>query len=386
MSDIWAVAAVNDHFAASPHYGSPSGDMRLIPDLAALVPLAAAPGWAWAPVDQHDQELRVVASCQRSALRRVVERAAQQGLAFQLAYELELTLLTPDGRPAHDGPGYSPRALLPLEAFALDLAGALEAQGVELEQLHAEYSPGQFELSLGPSDPVTAADRLVLVRLTARQVARRHGLDVSFAPVVLPGGVGNGCHLHLSAWRAERNLLAGGVEGEAAALTAGVLHHLRALTAVLAPSVPGYARLQPHQWAGAHAVWGVENREAALRFIPGSATTRERSANLEVKTVDGAANPYLAAAVVLGAALDGLERGLPLPPPVQDDPADVPGAERLPTNLGQAIAALEHCRVARRTLGDALFEAFVAVRRLEWQTYREADEQTVAAEHRWRYG
>jgi glutamine synthetase len=396
MSDVWAVSGVDDHFAFehAPHFDTPSGDMRLVPVLDAIRPLVAAPGYAWAPVAQHDQELRRLDVCQRSALERTVAAAAAHGVEVRATFELEFTALTADGRPAHDGPGYSPRALLPLQPFALDLTDALERQGVVVDQLHPEYAAGQFEVSVGATDPVGAADQLVLMRITVRQVAARHGLDVSFAPVVIPGAVGNGCHLHLSLWRDGRNLMTGGAEpggltGEGASFLAGILEELPAVTAVVAPSAASYLRLLPGHWAGAHTVWGVENREASLRLIPGSSTTRGSSANVELKIVDGAANPYLAVLAAVATGLDGLTRGLALRPPVQVDPGqlaeedrDRAGARRLPSSLPEAIAALERSAPLRAAFGDRLFDSFLAVRRMEADTFADADEATLVAAHR----
>lgn len=330
--------------------------------------------------------------CQRSLLERVTATAAEAGLDFKMAYEVEFTLFGADDQPVHSGPGYSPRALLEVEGFAVDLVEALQAQGIDVDQFHPEYSIGQCEVSVAPRDPVTAADQYVLLRTTVTQVAKRYGLRVSFAPAAIAGVVGNGCHLHASAWRGGRNLMTGGdgaagmtVEGEA--LVAGMLDHLPELSAVLTPSVVSYTRLQPSHWAGAFACWGVENREAALRFIPGSLRVRERAANVELKSIDGTANPYLAAAVVIAAALDGRERGLRLPEPTQVDPATLTGGvTRLAADLGEAIARLEESKFTRATFGDPLFEAFLAVRRLEWETYGQAPVDEVLAAHRWRYG
>jgi glutamine synthetase len=397
MSDVWAVGGMDDHFALVPPYDTPSGDMRLVPDVGAARLLHASPGWAWAPVDQCTQELEVVPVCQRAALRRVVEAAAAEGIAFRVTFETEMTLLDRRGEPAHAGPGYSAAALAPLEGFAVALVDALEAQGIEVEQLHPEYAPGQFEVSVAPRDPVRAADEVVLLRVTARQVARAHDLEVSFAPVVLADAVGNGAHLHVSAWRDGENLMQGGdrpagLTAEAASMVAGILEGLPDLLAVLSPSVPGYHRLQPQHWAGAYACWGVENREAALRFIPGSVGSRSRSANLEVKAGDGSANPYLAAAVVLGAALHGLAEGAPLPAPVQEDPGALPeperarrGISRLPETLAQATDRFAASPLARSVLGATLHHAFAAVRRLEWATYGEQELSALAGVYRRRY-
>jgi len=397
MAYIWAAAGTDDLFADVPPFDNPSGDMRLIPDLSAARVLTAATGWAWAPVDQMSQELEPVPACQRSLLKRVVADAAAAGFELRATYEIEATLLEGGDRPAHTGPGYSTRALAQLDAFALDLVDALEAAGIDVEQFHPEYAPGQFEVSIAARDPLAAADDLVFVRTQMRFAARRHGLDVSFAPVVFPGEVGNGCHLHLSLWRDGTNLMQGGdgpggLTGPGAAALAGVLEALPGLLAVLAPSPAAYLRLQPHHWAGAYACWGIENREAGLRFIPGTVTSRTRSANVEVKVGDGGLNPYLAVALVAAAALDGVKRSAALPDPVQDDPSSLPadelerrGIARLPETLDRSTDLLERSGLARRVLGDVLHDAFVAVRRRECETHGSLSEVELAEAYRWRY-
>ena len=397
MAYIWGAAGTDDLFADVPPFDNPSGDMRLVPDLGAARILTAAPGWAWAPVDQMTQELEPMPACQRTVLRGTVEAARATGLEFRSTFEVEATLLHDDGRPAHFGPGYSTTALALLDGFLFDLVDALESSGVEVEQFHPEYAPGQFEVSVAARDPLAAADTLVFVRTQMRFAARRHGLQVSFAPTAIAGEVGNGCHAHLSAWRDGANLMQGGdgpagTTTEGAAAVAGVLEALPGLLAVLAPSPAAYLRLQPHHWAGAYACWGVENREAALRFIPGTVTSRERSANFEVKVGDGGANPYLVMALLVAAAADGVERGLAPPEPIQDDPSTLGQEElerraitRLPTTLAEATDLFEGSDLARRVLGDVLHRAFAAVRRREWETHGGLGEQELSDAYRWRY-
>ena len=397
MAYIWAAAGTDDLFADVAPFDNPSGDMRLVPDLGAARILTAAPGWAWAPVDQLSQELEPVPACQRTALRRAVESARAAGLDMRATFEIEATLIDGEGGPAHDGPGYSTTAFTLIEGFLFDLVEALEASGIEVEQFHPEYAPGQFEVSVAARDPLAAADTLVFMRTQMRFAARRHGLHVSFAPTALAGQVGNGCHAHLSVWRDGANLMQGGdaaagMTGAGEAALAGVLEALPGLLAVLAPSPAAYLRLQPHHWAGAYACWGVENREAAVRFIPGTVTTRERSANFEVKVGDGGANPYLVMALLTAAAADGIERGLAPPAPVQDDPSTFGpdelarrGITRLPTSLAEATELFEGSELARRALGDVLHRAFAAVRRRECETHGGLGEEELADAYRWRY-
>jgi glutamine synthetase len=397
FSTLWSVSTVDDHFAAVSPFDSPSGDMRLIPDLSAARILTSAPGFAWAPVDQWTQELEPYAACQRSALKRVIERGKAAGMEFRCTFETELTLLTLDDEPIHRGPGYSPTALLPVEPFAVDLVDALEAAGIDVEQFHPEYGAGQVEFSVPPQDPMTAADQLVLSRTITRQVAHAHRMRASFAPVVLAGEAGNGCHFHMSASRDGVNLMQGGdgpggLTADGASVLAGVLAALPSLLAVVAPSVASYARLQPGHWSGAYACWGVENREASLRFIPGTKSSRSQSANFEVKAVDGAANPYLVALVLLAAGLDGLERGATLSEPLQSDPGAATESElqalgiaRLPATLAEATDLLAASTDAAAAMGSTLHDAFVGVRRLEWESLGKLDEQQLIDAHRWRY-
>lgn len=395
-SDIWAVVCIDEHFAEVPPYDTPSGDARLIPDLAGAHALPFLPGYAWVPVDQFSQELEPLPVCPRHVLRLAQDRLQAAGLAAQATYEVEMTLLR-DGRPATPGPGYSVRSFVAIRDFLRDFAAALESVGVPVEQLHPEYSPGQFEVAIAPGTPLEAADRLLLFRFTARVVAAEHGMDVSFAPVVFTGGLGNGSHLHLSLWRDDVNRMTGGdapgrMHADGASFVAGIRDELPALMAVVAPSVASYLRLQPGRWSGAYTAWGVENREAALRFIPGTVTSRSRSANVELKVTDGAANPYLALAAVLQAGLAGVEREATLPAPTQEDPGVLDtatlvarGIRRLPENLGEAAEAFAASTVLRDGLGTALHDVIAGVRRKEWADHGEKSEEELVEMHRFAY-
>src|SRR5581483_1736408 len=179
MSPVFDVFMFDDAITASPSSTGPVGDLRLFPDLAKLVVLAAQPGWAWAPVDRRRQDGSPHPGCQRTFARRMVERAADRGLAARMGFETEWVLDSGAGEeyvPATAGPGYGMDRLIEVSDYCRDLLVAMAAQGVEVEQLHPEYAPAQFELSLGPSDPVSAADRVLLARHTIRAVTQRGGL------------------------------------------------------------------------------------------------------------------------------------------------------------------------------------------------------------------
>ncbi|MGX4688510.1 glutamine synthetase [Streptomyces sp. JNUCC 63] len=403
MSPVFDTFLADDSIVTTDVLGSPDGDLRLYPDLDHLVVLSGQPGWAWAPVDRITQEGERHPGCGRTFLRRIVADAERRhGLAFKAAVEVEWSVgrgTAPEGEfePAVSGPAYGAVRQVELSDCAADLLAALAAQGMDVEQFHPEYAAGQFEVSVGAADPVAAADRSVLVRQTVRAVARRHGLRVSFAPAVVARGVGNGGHVHLSAWRDGTNLHSGGdrrygMTAEAESFAAGLLAHLPALTAVTAPSPASYLRLKPSQWAGVFTAWGRETREAALRVVTGTRGLRDRAANLEVKPVDLAANPYLALGCLIAAGLDGTTSSASLPEEITGDPARfgaaqaaARGVRRLPASLAEAVAEFREDEVVRTALGPVLADAVIAVRQGEIAAVDGLDDEQVAAAYRWKY-
>ncbi|MFF9107285.1 glutamine synthetase [Streptomyces sp. NPDC014805] len=403
MSPVFDTFLADDSVVTTDVLGSPDGDLRLFPDLDQLTVLAAQPGWAWAPVDRIGQDGAPHPGCSRTALRRITAAAARaHGLSFRAAIEIEWSLglgSAPEGEfvPAASGPAYGAVRQVEVSEFLADLLAACHAQGVDVDQLHPEYARGQFEISAGALDPVAAADRSVLLKQTIRAVARRHGLRVSFAPAVLAEGVGNGGHVHLSAWRDGVNLHAGGARrhgmtDEAESFVAGLLGRLPALTAVTAPSPASRLRLRPSQWAGVFTAWGLETRECGLRVVAGTAGRRDQDANVEIKPVDLAANPYLALGCLIAAGLDGIGSGAVLPEEVTGDPAFLPeeeadrrGVRRLPESLTEAVEAFRADGVLREALGPVLADAVIAVREGEAAAVAGMDDARIAAAYRWRY-
>lgn len=384
---------VDDSMTDSPWSTGPVGDLRLVPDLEHVVVPAAQPGWAWAPGDRLTQDGDPHPLCSRRFAARMTALAAERGLSLRAGFEVEWVALRADGESLvvpTDGPAYAVQRVVDCSDYLRDLLRAFDDQGMTVLQLHPEYTPGQFEVSMAPEDPVGAADVTVAVRNTIRAVSARHGLRVSFAPVVTPQTVGNGGHLHLSVWRDAANLMRGGegpygLTDEAESFLAGVLDALPALTAIGAPSAGSYLRLVPSHWAGAYRCWGAENREAAVRLIPGGRDAPDTAANAEVKCFDGAANPYLAIGAVIAAGLDGIARSLRLPAETTGDPAAAPAAERLPTSLLESATALDRSPALTTALGPELHAALTAVRRAEAALFATATPDEITAATRWRF-
>ncbi|MFC7484707.1 glutamine synthetase [Luedemannella flava] len=324
----------------------------------------------------------------------MARRARDAGVELRMAFEIEWYLGTADGSPAATGPAYGMTQVVTLSDYARDLLEALDAQGVPVEQFHPEYAASQLEISVSPTNPVGAADRVVLARETIRAVSARHGLRASFAPVPVAGAVGNGMHLHFSAWSpTDAHLFANGpgrygLTAPGESILAGVLDRLPALVGLAAPSVSSHLRRVPQRWAGAYQCWGRENREAALRFVTGAAGSRGAAANAEIKCCDASANPYLVVGAVCLIAVESLDKGLTLPAETLVDPATLTGADqppRLPETAADAVERLLADAGLRAALGEELVDAHSAVRRAEVELFADRTAEQVAESVRWRY-
>lgn len=392
--------AIDDHANSTDAIDPTIGDLRGMPDASAIAVLDRSRGLAWAPSYLYGLDGLPHPTCQRSTLKRITEAAGEEGFQFLVGMELEFTLFRGSkAQPelAHTGPGYGTRAFLELEDWHLDLLDALEDAGVPVEQLHPEYENGQIEVSLAPRGPVRAVDDYVLARLIVTRTALRHGFLVSFAPVAIVGGVANGCHIHLSASRDGQNVFyddssASGMTTDAGHMIAGILDHLVDGLALLGGSTLSFERLKPHNWAGAYACWGPSNREAAVRYMRGQKGHGAAASNIEVKCADPAANHYLAVAALIGAAIDGVGRRLPLPEGIVVDPAELSdeeraaaAVERFPDTLGAALDRYEKSTFFRELLGPMLFYSYLVVRRHEWERFGDLEPEDVAREVRWRF-
>jgi glutamine synthetase len=363
----------------------PVGEVRLVPDWATLQPLPYAPGHARVLGDML-KDGRPWTLCPRDFLKRMIAEAAREGLRLQAAYENEFYLLRPtaDGFVPADDTVFAATLAMDLNRPVIDdIVQALLDQQIPVELYYPESGPGQQEISVRYTDALLAADRQIAYRETVHAVAARHGLKASFLPKIFADKAGSGCHLHLSLWRDEQNLLpaahgVGGLSEPARAFMAGILQHLPALMAITTASPNSYRRIQPHFWSGAFRCWGLDNREAAIR-VPTDPTSPGPT-HLELKTVDASANPYLALGAVIATGLDGIRRKLEPGEPVAVDPGLMPEAERrarridpLPTKLGDAITHLECNALLQQALGAELARAYLAVRRAEWEALKDLE-------------
>jgi glutamine synthetase len=379
-SPTWHGFAIDRSGIAFTDAISVVGDQRLRIDRHAI--RLIDDGLAWAPASFFDQDGNPVAACARGTLARVESRLAEAGLRALVGHEIEFVLVGPEGQrlPGQLWAQYGLAGVLEYEGFIRDVMAAMPAAGVAVEQFHPEYGINQFELSLSPAAPVSAADQLVLARLLIGRVARKHGLRVSLSPVPFADGAGSGAHQHFSLHKAETPILSGGygphgLTADGAAAIGGLLSGLEQALLVFAGSVVSGLRMRPGQWAGAYVCWGTENREAAVRFLPAT-HGNPHGANIEVKVADPSANPYLATAAILGLALDGIEHGTVLPAEITVDPDTLTAGQRaeagvvaLSSRQSDSLTALAGSARLRAILGDAAVDALLAVRRYEQQTY-----------------
>ena len=381
-----AMEAMNSLDQLQPVKGMwPVGELRLVPDPDTFRVLPYAPRMGAMLVDQIALDGRPAAVCQRSFLKRMEGRLGERDAVLVAGFENEFTLAAQaDGgyRPVDSSLCFSTIGMTASQDYVDELIDALERQGLGLEQYYAELGHGQQEISTGHAPALRAADEQVLVRETIRGVAAGRGLVASLAPKPWPEAAGNGCHIHFSLWDTEgsRNRFHAeeGLSAEGRAFAAGVLEHLPGLCGLTAPSFNSYHRIVPQTWAGAYRCWGHDNREAPVRVPSLFRGIEEASANVELKAADSSCNPYLALGGLIAAGLDGLERGLELPAPVEVDPATLEEderPERLPATQEEALDALEADGVLSAALGETLIRSYLAVRRSEWTAYSQGDEE-----------
>jgi glutamine synthetase len=324
----------------------------------------------------------------RHVLKRTLSKAADLGFTFYTHPEIEFYLFkslmgAPGTTPEPvDSSGYfdhTPQGIG--NDFRREAITMLESMGISVEFSHHEGGPGQQEIDLRYADALSTADNIMTFRVVVKEVALSQGIYASFMPKPLSEHPGSGMHTHMSLFEGDRNaFFEGGAQYQLSktgrAFIAGLLHHAAEITAVTNQWVNSYKRLAVGDEAPSFISWGHNNRSALVR-VPMYKPHKGQSSRVEFRSLDSAANPYLAFALMLAAGLKGIEEGYELPREVEEDVWSLTSRERkalgikpLPSSLAEAISVMEDSELVAETLGEHVFDFFLRNKRVEWQDYR----------------
>lgn len=363
-------------------------DMYLHPDLDTFIvfPWSSDKGKVARFIcDIYNPDGSPFTGCPRYNLKRNLKKMEALGLsAFNIGTEPEFFLfkLDENGDPSlelNDHGGYFDLAPTDLgENCRRDIVLELEEIGFEIEASHHEAAPGQHEIDFKYSDALKHADDIQTFKLVVKTIARKHNLHATFMPKPLFGVNGSGMHVNMSLFKNDENMFYDN-QGEmelseiAYQFTAGIIKHATSFTAVTNPIVNSYKRLVPGYEAPCYVAWSGLNRSPLVR-VPSS---RGLSTRIEVRSVDPAANPYMALAVLLASGLDGVEHKLT--PPISVDKniyemdkkeREQHGIEDLPATLIDALIELQKNDMIIESLGDHLYEHFIEAKTMEWDMFR----------------
>ncbi len=361
-------------------------DQYLYPDLDSFCVLP------WRP--QHGRVARLICDVYnpdgtpfigdpRGVLKRVLKKAADLGYTFNVGPECEFFLFQTDedGKPTtktNDDAGYFDLGPLDQgEGTRREICMSLEQMGFEIEASHHEVAAGQHEIDFKYAKAMHAADNIMTFKLAVKTIAQKNGLHATFMPKPLFGVNGSGMHTNMSLFKDGKNVFYD-ENGErrlsetAYHFIAGLLAHVKGMCAITNPLVNSYKRLVPGYEAPCYLAWSASNRSALIR-IPAA---RGQSTRVELRCPDPSCNPYLALAVCLAAGLDGIERGLTPPPEISENIFSMNSSERasrgidnLPGSLEEALEELKKDELIKDTLGEHVFEQFVAGKEAEWREY-----------------
>ncbi len=326
----------------------------------------------------------------RAVLFRQLNRLAELGFVYHTGPEVEFFLFRTSGGdisvlPSDRG-GYFDLSTDLAAEVRKDMVRALQAMGIAVEATHHETATGQHEIDFEYADAMTTADQAITFKFTLKAIAQQHGLHATFMPKPIEGIAGSGMHTHQSLARLEAGNVIGenvfvdqddpyGLSPIARQFLAGQLAHIRGMTAVLNPLVNSYRRLVPGFEAPVYVSWARQNRSALIR-VPTTRAGGHAATRIELRCPDPSCNPYLAYAVMLAAGLDGIERALELPEPVEenlylfgDDELARRNVGTLPATLGEAIDALARDDVVKAALGEHVYERLSEAQTQEWRAF-----------------
>jgi glutamine synthetase len=368
-------------------------DMRLVPDLDTYAVLPwTLPELRRARIfcEIFQPDGKPFPGDPRGTLKRALELLEKRGLKYNVGPEPEFFLFRGGNdheyiHPVpHDVGGYFDfSANDDAVRVRTELMDALEGMGLEVETGHHEVALGQHEIDFRFDDALRTADNVLTLKYTVKAIAAQHGLIASFMPKPIYGINGSGMHVHQSLFDLEGNNVFSDVKDEfhlsslAYHFIAGQLSHARALAAVVAPTVNSYKRLVPGYEAPVYIGWAQINRSALIR-IPRWSEGRDKSTRAELRFPDPSSNPYLAFTAMLAAALDGIDRKLECPKPLnhvnvyelEADERKELGVAELPGSLADALYELAGDGVIKNAIGETIYEAFTRAKWEEIEDYQ----------------
>lgn len=319
----------------------------------------------------------------RIILKNAIHSAKRYGYELSIGSEPEFFLLRlgdhgePTLTPNDDG-GYFDIAPTDLgESCRRSIAITLQKMGISIDGSHHEVAPGQHEIDLTVCDALQAADHLMTCRMVVKTISHQHGLHATFMPKPIATSDGSGLHLHQTLSYSGSNVFFSekdeyGLSAIGKNYIAGIMQHAPAVTAITNPLVNSYKRLVPGYEAPVYIAWSTKNRSPFIRV-----TNFKQDTQVELRSPDPACNPYLAFACILTAGLDGIKQNTELPDPIHENIYNMSSEERLlksifqlPSNLEQAIEALEEDDMIQSALGAYAYSRFSAAKLMEWDIYR----------------
>jgi glutamine synthetase len=317
----------------------------------------------------------------RYILKLNLEKAKKKGYTFYIGPELEYFYFKTDkATDTLDEGGYFDYPLDAAEDLRRDTILALESMGIKVEYSHHEVAHSQHEIDLRYEDALTMADIVMTYRIIVKEIAKQYNVYATFMPKPIFGQNGSGMHTHQSLFKGNSNAFFDPkdpyfLSDMAKKYIAGLLTHIKEFTLILNQWVNSYKRLVPGYEAPVYICWARRNRSTLVR-VPLYKPGKEKATRLELRSPDPACNPYLAFTCMLNAGLKGVERGYTLPEPIEADVYHLSPEERknlnidcLPGSLNRAIEYAEESDLLRETLGDHIFEQFIASKKVEWDDY-----------------
>jgi glutamine synthetase len=352
------------------------GDFHLRPDLATLRRVPWLEGTALVLCDVLWEDGSPVVASPRQVLRAQVERARAAGYEAMFGTELEFYLLKESYAEAH---AKHYRELTPSVPYILDyhvlattydepfirqIRNGMQGAGIPVESSKGEAWPGQYEINFRYADALAMADNHVVYKNGAKEIAALNGCSITFMAKPDHTWIGSSCHIHGSLWRDGENAFAGETDVFRQWL-AGWIACAKELALFLAPTINSYKRYAAGSWAPTTLAWGHDNRTCGFRIVGHGGGAR-----VETRIPGGDVNPYLAIAALIAAGLHGIEQGLEPPPPLEGN-AYESDADRFPSTLRDAVAALEAGSVARAAFGDEVVEHYLNYGRTEQRLFDE---------------